>query len=189
MAAPRHGKIVWYRASLGRGVVRSEEGSQFFFDAAAATGLDLEAGVQVDFSLTSGEGPTEATKLAYTNGERTIAYEPPPPKKTRKQPTRKQRQAARKTKGPAKPKKPKGALPEGTMVSHPEYGSGHVVAHTRTLVSVEFLTGKRKSFKPSSLKDLSGPDVPKAPKRKKRAAPKAAAKKDDKRTVRRKKDT
>ena len=189
MSSPRKGKVVWFRPSMGRGVVRSEEGGQFFFDASQAAGLDLEAGVQVEFDLSSGDGPTEAASLRYLDGVRSIAYEPPPAKKTgKKQPTRKQRQAARRSKGPAKPKKPKGALPEGTMVSHPEYGSGHVVASTKTLVSVEFLTGKRKSFKPSSLKDLSGPDVPKAPTRKRRTAPKKAAKKEETKTVRRKKD-
>ncbi len=189
MSTSHKGKIVWFRPSMGRGVVRSEGGGQFFFDVSEASELDLEAGVQVEFGLSSGEGPTEAASLKYLDGVRTIAYEPPPAKKTKKKPTRKQSQAARRAKGPAKPKKVKGALPEGTMVSHPDHGSGHVVASTKTLVSVEFLTGQRKSFKPSSLKDLSGPDVPKAPKRKKRAATKKTAKKkDESRTVRRKKD-
>lgn len=185
------GQIVWYRASLGRGVVRSGDGIQFFFSAAAAEGLELEAGVQVDFGTSGGDGPTEAVRLRYTDGVRTVAYEPPPePKskaKKRKKPTRKQTQAARKAKAPAKPKKPKGAMAEGTAVSHEEYGSGHVVAATKTLVSVEFLSGQRRSLKPSSLQDISGPDVPKAPTKKKRSAPKkAAAKPKSKAKVKRK---
>jgi hypothetical protein len=183
------GQIVWYRASLGRGVVRSGDGAQFFFSAKQAKGLELEAGVLVDFATGAHDGPTEALRLRYTGGVRTVAYEPPPEPKSakRKKPTRKKTQAARRAKAPAKPKKPKGAMAEGTMVSHPEYGSGHVVAATKTLVSVEFLSGQRRSLKPSSIQDISGPDVPKAPKRKKRAAPKAkAAKTKGKKTVRRK---
>ncbi len=191
MSTQRSGKIVWYRASLGRGVIRAGDGSQFFFGADGASGLDLEAGVLVDFGLTKGEGPIEATALAYTEGVRTVVHEPPAGRKTKgkkKTPTAKQRQAARKKAGTKPKPKPKGALPEGTMVSHPKLGSGHVVASTRTLVSVEFLSGGRKSFKPSTLTDLSGPDVPKAPKRKRRAAAKTKPKKEESRTVRRKKD-
>jgi hypothetical protein len=158
-------------------VVRSSDGSQFFFSAKQAKGLELEAGVLVDFATGAADGRTEALRLRYTDGVRSVAYEPPPePKsKKRKTPTRKQTQAARAKKAPAKPKKVKGAMAEGAMVSHPEYGSGHVVAATKTLVSVEFLSGQRRSLKPSSVQDISGPDVPKAPKRKKRATPKAKA--------------
>jgi len=147
-------------------MVRAASGKQFFFDLGEASGLDLASGVLVEFELSSDDGPQEARSLQYSGGTRRVA---PPARPARaKQPTRKQRQAARRAvEAPRPPSKPV-AMAEGTMVNHPKWGPGHVVAATTHLVSVEFLSGIRKTFKPAALADLSGPDVPKAPKKKKR---------------------
>ena len=189
MAIRRKGTVVWYRPPIGRGVVRAADGRQFFFDASEAQGLDLEPGVRLEFALSSDDRPTEAQELAYQDGTRTLDIAARPAPKGR-QTTRKQRQAARRSKAePATPRRPPGAMAEGTSVNHPEHGAGHVVAATANLVSVEFLSGRRKSFSPSALQDLSGPDVPKAPRRRKRAPKKTEPQPNGGRTVRRKKSS
>ena len=171
MTNKHNGTVLWFRTTSGRGMVRAQSGKQYFFDAEQAADLDLSPGVLVDFELSSEGGPQEARSLSYMGGRRQVAVTAQPKKKTR-QPTRKQRQAAKRAvEGPKIPSRPV-AMAEGTMVNHPEWGPGHVVAATTHLVSVEFLSGVRKTFKPTALSDLSGPDVPKAPKRRRRA-PKA----------------
>jgi len=186
------GTVLWFRPTSGQGMVRADDGRQFFFKAAEAEDISPEAGLLVEFEATDpADGPVEARGLRLAGGKRVVS---PPrgaaPLKARKgAPTRKQRQAARRKKGvPEKPAK-KLAMAEGTTVNHPQWGPGHVFAATEKLVSVEFYSGVRKSFKPSALQDLSGPDVPKAPKRRKRAPKKTEAPaKDGKRVVRRRKD-
>lgn len=171
MTTKHNGTILWYRNTSGKGMVRAQSGKQYFFDAAEAVDLDLSPGVLVEFELSSGTGPQEARTLRYEGGRRQVKVTAKPKKKTR-QPTPKQRQAARRAVEAPKPPSRPVAMAEGTMVNHPEWGPGHVAAATTHLVSVEFLSGVRKTFKPAALSDLSGPDVPKAPKRRRRA-PKA----------------
>jgi len=183
MTTRYNGTVLWFRVSSGKGMIRAQSGKQFFFDAGEAEGLDLASGVLVEFDLSSDGGPQEARALQYAGGKRQIAVTSRPKKKTR-QPTRKQRQAAKRAVAAPVPRRPV-AMEEGTMVNHPEWGPGHVVAATRQLVSVEFLSGVRKTFKPDALADLSGPDVPKAPKRRKRAPKSQTSTKGKHRVIRR----
>ncbi len=183
------GIVLWFRATSGRGMVRADNGRQFFFGAAQAEGLDIAPGVMIEFTLSDADGPVEAVDLAYKDGQRTVAGmdKEPVKKRGRKTPTKKQRQAAkRKVSAPVLPSK-RVAMKEGTPVNHPQWGAGHVVATTEHRVSVEFLSGVRKTFKPDSLADLSGPDVPKAPPKRKRAKKTAAAPRSTHRTIRRSK--
>lgn len=185
------GIVLWFRATSGQGMVRVDNGQQFFFHAEEAADISPEAGLHVRFQLSAaGEGPLEARALQQ-DGERRVVSPPIGAKPVRARkgtPTRKQSQAARRTRGaPEKPVR-KLAMKEGTTVNHPQWGPGHVFAATEKLVSVEFYSGVRKSFKPSALQDLSGPDVPKAPKRRKRAPKKTAPRTPDKKVIRRRKD-
>jgi hypothetical protein len=186
-----NGSVLWHRPTAGRGMIRATNGRQYFFSSDAAEGLDIAPGLLVEFHLNDDGGPVEAHDVQYAGGRRQVELQDVAKAKKRgkgKQPTRKQRQAAaRSRKAPAPKKKPM-AMAEGTMVNHPEWGAGHVVAATATLVSVEFLSEVRKTFKPSALADLSGPDVPKAPKRRKRAPKKETSKASTKRVIRRTKD-
>jgi len=170
-------------------MIRASNGRQYFFSSDQAEGLDIAPGLRVEFDLVGDGGPQEARGIAYAGGKRQLElHEVAKGRKKGKQPTRKQRQAARRAKAAPKPPPKPMAMPEGTMVNHPEWGAGHVVAATARVVSVEFLSGVRKSFKPSALVDLSGPDVPKAPKRRKRAPKKETKASPTKRVIRRRKD-
>ncbi len=186
------GVVLWFRPTSGQGMVRGDDGKQFFFRAAQAAEIHPEAGLQVRFELTSpGDGPVEAVALRLA-GERRVVSPPVGARPTRAgkgAPTRKQRQAARRASGgPERPAR-KLAMAEGTTVNHPVWGPGHVFAATEKLVSVEFYSGVRMSFKPSALQDLSGPDVPKAPRRRKRAPKKTEEPRSGgRRVVRRRKD-
>ncbi len=183
------GTVLWFREMSGKGMVREAGGRQYFFAAEEAEDLTLEPGLMVEFELSEPEtGPPEAKSLQYEGGRRNITTLYSANKPKGRVPSAKQRQAAKRAKRkPAVPKKPKGAMEDGLMVSHPEWGAGHVVASTKKLVSVEFLNGQRKTYKPSELKDISGPDAPKAPKRRRRKKAAAAPAKSGKNTVRRKK--
>ena len=182
------GTVLWHRPMAGRGMIRASNGRQYFFSTEEAEGLDIVPGLLVEFDLNDDGGPQEAHGLAYTGGTRQLElHEVAKSRRKGKQPTPKQRQAARRSRTPKPPPKPM-AMPEGTMVNHAEWGPGHVVAATARLVSVEFLSGVRKTFKPTALADLSGPDVPKAPKRRKRAPKKDTPASSSKRVIRRRKD-
>jgi hypothetical protein len=185
------GIVLWFRPASGRGMVRADGGRQYFFGAEAAGGLELAPGVMIDFTLSDEGGPVEAVDLAYKDGQRTVAGKQKEPVRRGggKQPTKKQRQAAkRKVQVPPPPAR-RVAMKEGTPVNHTQWGSGHVVATTEHRVSVEFLSGVRKTFKPTSLTDLSGPDVPKAPEKRRRGKKKATAPKSTHRTIRRSRDS
>jgi hypothetical protein len=185
-----NGTVLWHRPTAGRGMIRATNGRQYFFSSDAAEGLDIAPGLLVEFHLGGDGGPQEACDVQYAGGRREVEIQEVAKAKGRKGkvPTRKQRQAAAGSrKKPAAPKKPV-AMALGTTVNHPEWGPGHVIAATARLVSVEFLSGVRKTFKPAALADLSGPDVPKAPKRRKRAPKKDTPKASDKRVIRRRKD-
>ena len=188
MTQKLNGTVLWHRPTAGRGMIRATNGRQYFFSSDAAEGLDIAPGLLVEFDLADDGGPLEALDVQYAAGRRQVEIQDVAKSRRGKQPTRKQRQAAARThRTPAPPKKPM-AMPEGTMVNHPEWGPGHVVAATARLVSVEFLSGVRKTFKPTALADLSGPDVPKAPKRRKRAPKKDTPQASSKRVIRRPKD-
>ncbi len=183
-----NGSVLWHRPTAGRGMIRATNGRQYFFSSDAADGLDIAPGLLVEFTLSDDGGPAEARDVQYAGGRRQVELQDVAKAKKRgkgKVPTRKQRQAAaRSRKKPDPPKKPV-AMPLGTTVNHAEWGPGHVIAATAKRVSVEFLSGVRKTFKPDALADLSGPDVPKAPKRRKRAPKKETPKATTKRVIRR----
>ena len=188
MSSRMSGTVLWFHPSSGRGMIRAENGRQFFFDVASAAKLDLTPGLRVEFDLSGEGGPVEARNLRYEGGQHKVApLRKPSGKGT---PTRKERQAARRSVAPKPPPGPSLAMKEGTMVNHLEWGPGHVVAATAHLVSVEFLSGVRKTFKPTALADLSGPDVPKAPTRRRRTrAAKETRKESGRRVIRRPKGT
>ena len=183
------GTVLWFRELSGRGMVREAGGRQYFFTKEEAHDLTLEPGLMVEFQLSEPEaGPPEAMALRYEGGRRNITTLYSANKPKGRVPSAKQRQAAKRSKTkPVTKAKPKGAMEDGLMVSHPEWGAGHVVASTKKLVSVEFLSGTRKTYKPSELKDISGPDAPKAPKRRKRKKAAEEPVKSGKAVVRRKK--
>jgi hypothetical protein len=77
---------------------------------------------------------------------------------------------------------------DGAMVSHPKHGPGYVVATTEHLVSVEFLSGERKTFKPAVLRDIGGPDAPKAPRPQQRRPRVSTTDEGEDRVIRRRKE-
>ncbi len=181
------GTIAWFRATSGRGMIDEDGGHRYFFDGAEAADLDVEAGLRVEFAVRHVDGgATEAFRLRYQGGRRTVhagATGRPEGEARRKTSAgggggarTSGRGASRRTAGrtggtspPAAAKAPP-AMREGTMVSHPEHGPGHVVAATRHLVSVEFLSGERKTYRPDVRRDIGGPVAPGAPRRRGRRA-------------------
>ncbi|MCK6527834.1 hypothetical protein L6R50_09815 [Myxococcota bacterium] len=166
------GKVLWYRPQSGQGMVRADDGRRFFFRDVAARQVGPEEGLRVIFEVgrPEGGGSVEALSLALEGGHRRLEAVMPDAQRLEK---KRQEGAARANveRGPrakkAPPPSPRPlpnvAMQPGTAVNHPMWGPGHVVAATATVVSVEFLSGIRKSFKPEDLADLSGPAAPKAP--------------------------
>gem|GEM_PF-1810455 len=229
-----NGTVLWYRPTMGRGLVKADTGKRFFFSGADA--VDAVAGLRIAFRVEppSGGGPVEATGLGLEGGVRTVLdpveYLPQPKVKVKKrapakkkqgsaakrpskkkvpakpkkapgaamaagtpveylpQPKVKKRAPAKKKQGsaakrpskkkvPAKPKKaPGAAMAAGTPVSHADFGAGHVVSSTKTLVRVEFLNGEERSLPVAEIEDVSGQRGTPAPTRRKRAPPAAPSK-------------
>lgn len=179
-----NGTVLWYRPTMGRGLVKADTGKRFFFSGADA--VDAVAGLRIAFRVEppSGGGPVEATGLGLEGGVRTVLdpveYLPQPKVKKRAPAKKKQGSAAKrpsKKKVPAKPKKaPGAAMAAGTPVSHADFGAGHVVSSTKTLVRVEFLNGEERSLPVAEIEDVSGQRGTPAPTRRKRAPPAAPSK-------------
>ncbi len=186
------GTVLWYQPTIGRGMVKSDKGLRMFFTDAAA--VEPVAGLRIVFVVdkpTAG-GPAVATRLGLENDVRNVLdpseYLPQPKTKAKKKkaPAKKKAAAkkprAKKKTGVAAPlpsKAPGAAMAAGAPVSHPDFGAGHVVSSTKTLVRVEFLSGEERSLPFSEVEDVGGKGAKAAPKRRKSAAAakKAPAKK------------
>ncbi len=162
------GKVLWFRPASGQGMVKADDGRRFFFREISARGVQPEEGLRVAFHLGRSEGGgLEALGFELEGGFRkveAVILEGTRVEKKKQEGAAKAKAAPRSSsKVVPKPRPSKGAMPMGTAVSHPMWGPGHVVAATPTVVSVEFLTGIRKSFSPEEIADVSGPSAPKAP--------------------------
>jgi len=149
------GAIVWYRPTLGRGMVRLTGGRQFA--VARVEGVtEIVPYLRVRVTLEEDGGRTVAVIYQLENGAREILEPPaPPPKKKRAAPRKKKAGAAapRKKKAPAKKKaagkaaklKPKadGSLPVGMSVRHETFGQGFVVVSSPTVARVKFEVDER----------------------------------------------
>lgn len=165
-----NGTVLWYRPAADQGVVRSDEGRQYFFSQAAA--LEPSAGLRVTFSL-SPDAPPKALGLALLGGGRTIASTPAPPSSPAKRSTATRSSAPKKSataKVAAPLPRPKAgaAKAPGTPVFHPMWGPGHVTGSTAHFVSVDFLSGGRRNVPDAELQDVSGHRGTPAPEKKSR---------------------
>ncbi len=187
------GTVLWYRPTMGRGMVKADSGKRLFFGEAAE--VDAVAGLRISFAIdtpTAG-GPSEAAQLQLEGGVRNVLdpveYLPQPKVKKRAAAKKKTGTAAKKKKAPARPKKKKKgeAMAVGTPVGHKEFGAGHVLSSTKAFVRVEFLSGEERSIPLADLEDVGGNRGAPAPTRRKRAPAKAAAAPEGRKSVTRKK--
>ena len=179
------GTVLWYRTTMGRGMVKGDDGRRLFF--ADDCGVEAVSGLRIAYAITApaSGGAPEASGLTLEGGARSVLdpteYLPQPKVKKRATAAKKKGTAAKKPakakKVPARPKKaPGAAMAAGTPVSHADFGAGFVLSSTKTFVRVEFLSGEERSLPFAEIEDVGGKRGAPAPTRKKRAAPAPAEK-------------
>ena len=147
------GAIVWYRPTVGRGVVRLAGGKQYQF----ASIVDLDnpvANLKVRVRVSTENGRPVAVVHGLPGGVREMVEPPPPPKKAKttrrkaaakKSPAKKT--AARKSRATGKANKlkpkPDGSLPVGMSVRHETFGQGFIVMSSPKVARVKFEVDER----------------------------------------------
>jgi len=133
------GTVIWYRPELGRGVVRLDGGKQYAFDK--VQGLEeIEPLLRVRV-LHAEKGPAGAIVAAFEDGRKEFG-EPLRPRIRRPQGAS----------GSSTPRNPD-APPNGTVVTHANYGSGVVVGATAKMIRVRFDgETKDRTIRPSGVK-------------------------------------
>ena len=117
------GTGIWYRPELGRGVVRLDDGKQYMFNK--VQGLEeIEPLLRVRV-LNADKGPSGAVVAAFEDGRKEFGAPLRP--------------LIRRSKGSgsSSPRNPD-APPNGTVVTHPNYGRGTVVGATAKMIRVRF---------------------------------------------------
>lgn len=161
------GTVLWYRPTLGKGMVVADSGRRLFFSGVAD--LDPSAGLRLRFEIGAppSGGPVEAINVCLLGGQRTMVEPPPaepPKKKTVRKRTTSTKTPRAKATGP-KPKqgearrlvrKPGEALAEGTAVFHSERGAGHVRNSSKEFARVEFMSGETLTVSVSELTNVEG---------------------------------
>ena len=117
------GTVIWYKPDLGRGVVRLDGGKQYMFTK--VQGLEeIEPLLRVRV-LHAEKGPAGAVVAAFEDGRKEFGAPLRP--LIRKRPGA----------GNSAPRNPD-APPDGTIVTHPNYGRGTVVGATAKMIRVRF---------------------------------------------------
>ena len=133
------GTVIWYRPELGRGVVRLDGGKQYAFDK--VQGLEeIEPLLRVRV-LHAEKGPAGAIVAAFEDGRKEFGA-----------PLRPRIRRPQGTHGSSTPRNPD-APPNGTVVTHANYGSGVVVGATAKMIRVRFDgETKDRTIRPSGVK-------------------------------------
>ena len=118
------GTVIWYRPELGRGVVRLDGGKQYAFNK--VQGLEeIEPLLRVRV-LHAEKGPAGAVVAAFEDGRKEFGA-----------PLRPLMRRPQRPGGKSTPRNPD-APPNGTVVTHPNYGRGTVVGATAKMIRVRF---------------------------------------------------
>ena len=118
------GTVIWYRSDLGRGVVRLDGGKQYPFNK--VQGLEeIEPLLRVRV-LHAEKGPAGAVVAAFEDGRKEFGAP--------LRPLIRRQQGAGGSSTPRNPDAP----PDGTIVTHSNYGRGTVVGATAKMIRVRF---------------------------------------------------
>lgn len=131
------GTVIWYKPEVGRGVVRLDSGKQYMFTK--VQGLEeIEPLLRVRV-LHADKGPAGAVVAAFEDGRKEFGAP--------LRPLIRKKQGA----GSSAPRNPD-APPDGTIVTHPNYGRGTVVGATAKMIRVRFDgDAKDRTIRPSGV--------------------------------------
>jgi hypothetical protein len=118
------GTVIWYKPELGRGVVRLDGGKQYMFSKVQGF-EEIEPLLRVRV-LHAEKGPAGAVVAAFEDGRKEFGAPLRPLIRRRPGPG-----------GSSTPRNPD-APPDGTIVTHPNYGRGMVVGATAKMIRVRF---------------------------------------------------
>tara|TARA_Y100001968_G_scaffold326122_1_gene368592 strand:+ start:285 stop:788 length:504 start_codon:yes stop_codon:yes gene_type:complete len=146
------GTILWFKPESGRGVVKLDQGRQYFFERKCGID-DPVKGLRVLVRMVEGEQAATSIELKLPAGGRSFAEPEPPP--------RPKRRASTKTKKPsgATSRRPKTgpktgvvkrvvrkgeSLERGISVAHPVHGHGFVVLSTSSMARIRFMPSQEE---------------------------------------------
>lgn len=157
---------MWFKPESGRGVVKLDDGRQFFFDENAGITEPVKGLRVLARSQKQDSGPAKV-ELELPAGGRQFAEVAPAPAAKKRQPT------AKKTRkrAPATPKVKTGpkrgvvkrvvrrgeTLERGISVAHPLHGHGFVVLSTSSMARIRFMPSQEeRSVRITDLEILEG---------------------------------
>jgi cold shock CspA family protein len=159
------GTVLWFRPEVGRGVVKSDDGQQFFFDTHSGINEPVR-GLRVLVRNVSGDDGARGVELKLPEGGRQYAESDPDPVAARRRTTKTRKTTARKA---SKPKTgPKRgvvtrvvlageSLERGISVLHPQHGQGFVVLSNSSMARIRFMPSQEeRSVRVADLEVLEG---------------------------------
>ncbi len=159
------GTILWFKPDAGRGIVKLDDGRQFFFDGSCGVNEPVK-GLRVLARQLQGEDGSSTVELQLPAGGRQFAeVNPAPPPKRRAPATRKRARTPATPKPKIGPKKGvvkrvmrRGeSLERGISVAHPVHGQGFVVLSTSSMARIRFMPSQEeRSVRVADLEVLEG---------------------------------
>ena len=131
------GTVIWYRQDIGRGMVRLDSGKHYPFNKIQDL-EDIEPLLRVRV-LHVEKGPAGAVVAAFEDGRKEFGA-----------PLRPRIRSTKSAKGTTV--RNPDAPPDGTIVTHPNYGRGTVVGATAKMIRVRFDgEAKDRTIRPSGV--------------------------------------
>jgi hypothetical protein len=159
------GSILWFKPESGRGVVKLDDGRQFFFDENSGIS-DPVKGLRVLARSQKQESGPAKVDLALPAGGRQFAEVDPAPAAKRRPAAKKTRKRAAATpkiktgpkRGVVKRVVRRGeSLERGISVAHPLHGHGFVVLSTSSMARIRFMPSQEeRSVRITDLEILEG---------------------------------
>ena len=159
------GTVLWFKPDSGRGVVKLDDGKQYFFDGNSGVSEPVK-GLRVLVRRGADEGGGDELQLQLPAGGRQFAeVNPAPPPKRASATTKKRSRAPAKPKPKVGPKRGvvqrvvlKGeTLERGISVAHPLHGHGFVVLSTGSMARIRFMPSQEeRSVRIGDLEILEG---------------------------------
>ncbi len=161
------GTVLWFRPEVGRGVVKANDGRQFFFDGNCSID-DPVKGLLVHVRTVTDDDQTRRVELRLPEGGRQFATVDPTPKPaaTKRRTVKSKSSKTRSTRTPKTGPK-RGvvqrvvrageSLERGISVFHPAHGQGFVVLSTRSMARIRFMPSQEeRSVRVADLEVLEG---------------------------------
>jgi len=161
------GTVLWFRPEAGRGVVKGDDGRQFFFDGKCGVDDPVKGLLVHVRTVNDSEGTRRVELQLPQNGRQFTSVNPvPAPAATKRRTVKSRSSKDSSTKVPRTgPKsgvvkrvvRTGESLERGISVFHPTHGQGFVVLSTRSMARIRFMPSQEeRSVRVDDLEVLEG---------------------------------